>query len=90
MAEMLLQSHSDHIELLPALPSFWKEGEISGLKARGNFEISMQWSNHKLKQVSIKSLDNQACVVKYADKSVSLKMKKNQILTLNGNLKKLK
>lgn len=45
MAEMLVQSHADKIEFLPALPSQWKKGKVKGLKARGNFIVNIHWEN---------------------------------------------
>jgi alpha-L-fucosidase 2 len=55
ITEMLLQTQNGSIDVLPALPDEWKNGNISGLKTYGGFEISMVWENNKAKEIIIKS-----------------------------------
>ena len=82
IAEMLLQSHEDKIRILPALPSDWAKGKISGLKARGNIEVSIEWENGKLLNASLISKTDKTVLVSYLDKTVEIQLKQNQMTNI--------
>lgn len=67
VAEMLLQSDGQTITLLPALPEEWSDGAVSGLVARGNYEVSMEWKSGKVKWASVKSKNGGTILVKLPD-----------------------
>ena len=79
ITELLMQSFDGALFLLPALPDEWKDGRITGLRARGGFEIvSMQWKDGKLNEVKIKSTLGGNCRLRVL----------NEIKLINGTLKK--
>lgn len=72
--EMLLQSHQNRIDLLPALPDAWPTGAVSGICARGGYEIAMDWSEGKLNNVTVlaKSGGNTKLVCQGKEKEINL------------------
>jgi alpha-L-fucosidase 2 len=72
IAEMLVQSHSGNIRLLPALPEDWKDGQVSGLLARGGFEVAIDWEDGKLRNAQVTSRSGRPLSLKYAGHAVEL------------------
>lgn len=64
IAEMLIQSHNGEILMLPALPAAWNKGYVKGLKARGGFEVDMEWENGEVICSRIKSLAGNRCTIR--------------------------
>jgi alpha-L-fucosidase 2 len=89
MAEMLLQSQSGALDLLPALPTAWAAGEVRGLHARGGFVVSMKWAAGKLVGVEILSEAGRECVVQYGGREVRLVTKAGEVSRLSGDLEVL-
>lgn len=89
--EMLLQSQeitadgAPVLELLPALPTSWHTGQITGLRARGNFVVDLAWANGKLTSVTVHSNVGVPAIVRYGKKEIPIKLAKDESITLKSD-----
>jgi len=86
ITEMLLQSQNDEITILPALPSEWATGFVKGLKARGAFEVNINWENSKAEFIEIKSLAGNKCNLRYGEKTISFDTKEGGVYKFDASL----
>ena len=84
ITEMLMQSHTGYIHLLPALPDAWSDGSIKGLRARGAFETDIYWSDGKLTKVVVYSHAGGECKLLYNGQTTTLNTVKGGKYTLLG------
>ena len=85
IAEMLVQSHLSEVQLLPALPTAWRQGHVKGLIARGNFEIEMFWKDGKITKAYIISNAGNVCSLRTNEK---IKVKAVEYKSLSAGLSK--
>ena len=84
MMEMLLQSHNEEIQILPALPKAWPTGSVKGLRARGGFEVSITWKDGKLVTAEIKSLNGNPCRLRYGGTTKFVRINQGKTFQWDG------
>lgn len=90
LAEMLLQSQGDNIELLPALPTALPNGDIKGICARGGFVLNFNWKNGQLQHVQVLSKAGEVCRLQYHGQIISFNTQKGKTYRFDGELKQIK
>ena len=75
VCEMLVQSDGDTITLLPALPKAWKDGEVSGICARGGYELKMKWTDNKVVELTVKAKNKGKVKVAVNGRIITVKTK---------------
>jgi len=95
IAEMLLQSHTDEIVLLPALPASWPSGEVRGLRARGGASVGLRWSQSRLVSVSVSVAATgggdaaRQFRLRHAQATAIVRLEPGQVLRLDGALRRM-
>jgi alpha-L-fucosidase 2 len=89
IGEMLLQSHTKFVDILPALPDALPDGEVKGICARGGFVIDMKWKEGKLVLLTVTSKAGMPLLLRYNRMVKNIKTVKNGVYTFDASLNKL-
>jgi alpha-L-fucosidase 2 len=89
IGEMLVQSHAGEIQLLPALPKAWAAaGSVKGLRARGGFEVALEWKDGRLTAARLLSTRGGSCKVTHGGKTVTVQTAAGQTTDVTAQLVK--
>lgn len=86
IVEMLIQSHLSTIDILPALPDAYPKGSISGVCARGGFELDFEWENKELNGVTVRSKAGEKCKLRYGQHEIEFLTQAGKEYKLNPSL----
>ena len=89
IGEMLLQSHTKFIDILPALPLALTNGEVKGICARGGFVFDIKWGDGKLQELTVSSKAGLPLQLRYNNKVVKIATAKNKVYKFDASLKQL-
>ena len=90
IAELLMQSHEGFIRILPTLPQNWETGKITGLKARGNIEVDLEWKDGQLVKLGLLSQNNYTGKFKYQTIFKEIKLSENKKVWFDTSLNVIK
>src|SRR5690606_7907659 len=86
IGELLVQSQGHYIDILPALPSELPSGEVKGMKARGNFELDINWQSDKLTALRVKSNAGNILRLRYKGKVIEMPTQPNSVYMFDTQL----
>ena len=89
IGEMIVQSHTKYIDILPALPAAFANGEVKGICARGGFVLNIKWTEGKLQRLTVTSKAGLPLVLRYNGKIKTITTTKNGIYQFDASLNKL-
>ena len=89
IGELLVQSHTKYIDILPALPLALPQGEVKGICARGGFVMDIKWKDNQLQQLVVTSKAGLPLLLRYNGKEINMKTTKNSSYKFNVSLQQL-